>query len=141
MIAITPSIAIDEKEISEHFIHASGPGGQNINKVATAVQLRFPVIDSPSLPYRVKQRLMRIAGKRVTAEGVLIIEARRYRTQLQNRRDAMERLVSMVRLAAERPQPRRKTRPPLVSKKRRLEKKRKRSHLKKMRGKVSAEEG
>jgi len=137
MIIITPNIAIDEKEIKEEFVRASGPGGQNVNKVATAVQLKFDVANSSSLPHGVRQRLIRIAGKRMTAEGILIIDARRYRTQGQNRRDALERMGALIRLAAERPKPRKKTRPSMAAKKRRMEGKRRRSETKKMRRRVS----
>jgi len=138
MIIVTPDITIDEKEIREEFVRSSGPGGQNVNKVATAVQLKFNVANSPSLPNGVRQRLIRIAGKRMTEEGVLIIDARRYRTQGQNRRDAIQRLVGLVRLAAERPRPRKKTRPSMATKKRRLESKRRRSETKRMRRRVSS---
>ena len=111
MIQVTPAIAIDEGEIQEEFIRASGPGGQNVNKVATAVQLRFDVAHSPSLPDDVRQRLVRLAGRRMTEEGVLIIEARRFRTQARNRQDAVDRLVALIRKAAEKPISRRKTSP------------------------------
>ncbi|MBW2094403.1 MAG: aminoacyl-tRNA hydrolase [Deltaproteobacteria bacterium] len=137
MIIITPDIAIDEREIKEEFVRASGPGGQNVNKVATAVQLKFDVANSPSLPQGVRQRLIRIAGKRMTAEGVLVIDARRYRTQGQNRRDARERLAELIRLASERPRPRKRTRPSTAAKRRRLEYKRRIAVKKKMRRGVS----
>jgi len=123
MIQITRTIKIDESEIQENFIRASGPGGQNVNKVATTVQLRFDVANSRSLPDEVRKRLISLAGNRITEDGVLIIEARRFRTQGRNREDATERLVKLIRKAAQRPQIRRKTRPTLASKKRRLESK------------------
>ena len=133
MIAVTDYLAIDENELSESFIRGSGPGGQNVNKVATAVQLRFDVRNSPNLPDGVKARLERLAGRRLTGDGVLVITAQRHRTQERNREDALARLVELIRQAAERPKPRRPTRPTLASKKRRLEDKAKRSDVKRMR--------
>ena len=103
MLYITPTLSIDEDDIQEEFIRASGPGGQNVNKVATAVQLRFDVSGSTSLPDDVRARLTRLAGRRITKEGVLIIRAHRFRTQEQNRRDALERLIGLIRSAAEKP--------------------------------------
>jgi ribosome-associated protein len=133
LIPITPNIAIDESEIKYQFIRASGPGGQKVNKVSTAVQIRFDVGNSPSLPDDIRDRLIRLAGRRITAEGVLVIDARRFRTQEQNRKDAIERLVELIRKAAERPKSRRKTRPTLASKRRRLETKRRHGVTKRMR--------
>lgn len=131
MIEITPDIAIDENEISEEFIRASGPGGQNVNKVATAVQLRFDVAGSSSLPDDVRQRLVDLAGKRLTADGTLIIDARRFRAQERNRRDALERLIKLIRLAAKKPKKRRKTKPSAASVEQRLTEKRHRREVKK----------
>ncbi len=140
MIHVTHTIVIDESEIQLEFTHASGPGGQKVNKVATAVQLRFDVGNSPSLPDDVRERLVRLAGRRITEDGVLIINARRFRTQDRNRQDAMDRLVELIRKAAEKPRRRRETRPTLVSKRRRLENKRRRSEVKRMRRSVPSSE-
>lgn len=131
MIQVTDTIALDEAELQESFIRASGPGGQNVHKVSTAVQLRFDVRRSPSLPEDVKARLERISGKRLTGDGVLVITAQRFRTQERNREDAVARLVELIRQATERPKPRRPTRPTLASKRRRLESKGRRSEIKK----------
>src|SRR5919108_4931654 len=120
MIRITDQIAIDEREIEENFIRASGPGGQNVNKLATAVQLRFDVRRSPALPPDARERLERLAGKRLTKDGVLIITAQRHRTQERNRQDALDRLVELIRRAAERPLARRPTRPTRASRERRV---------------------
>ena len=133
MIRVNGTIIIDEGEIHQQFIRASGPGGQNVNKVATAVQLRFDVAHSPSLPEDVRQRLTRLAGKRMTKEGFLIIDARRFRTQEQNRRDAVARLVGLIRQAAQRPKIRKRTRPTQASKERRLEGKHRRAKIKHLR--------
>jgi ribosome-associated protein len=136
MIRVTDTITLDEKEISEAFVRSSGPGGQNVNKVSTAVQLRFSVAGSPSLPEEVRLRLMKLAGKRVTTEGILVIDAQRFRTQLRNRQDAIQRLVDLIRKAAEKPRLRRRTKPPAGTKERRLEDKRMRSRIKKQRQNV-----
>jgi len=133
MIQVTDTIAIDEVELQESFIRASGPGGQNVHKVSSAVQLRFDVRRSPSLPDEVKARLERIAGRRLTGEGVLVITAQRFRTQERNREDAVARLVELIRQATERPKPRRPTRPTLASKHRRLEAKGRRAEVKRRR--------
>ena len=140
MISITPTISIDERELKEEFVRSSGPGGQNVNKVATAVKLRFDVAHSSSLPDEVKLRLSRLAGKRMTEDGVLIIDARRFRRQDHNRRDAVERLVSLIQEAAEKPTIRHRTRPSQQAKKRRLDAKRRRGTIKKLRGPVDRSE-
>lgn len=139
MIQITDRIAIDEREIEETFVRASGPGGQNVNKVSSAVRLRFDVRHSPGLPHDVKERLERLAGSRMTGEGVLIINAQRHRTQERNRADALERLVALVREAAIPPVPRRETRVPGGERRRRREGKRRRGMVKKLRGGVGDE--
>ncbi len=133
MIRVTGAITIDEKEIHEQFVRAAGPGGQNVNKVSTAVQLRFDVAHSRSLPEDVRDRLTRLGGKRMTKEGHLIIDARRFRTQEQNRQDAVARLVGLIRQAAQRPKMRIRTRPTPASKERRLESKHRRSKIKGLR--------
>ena len=133
MIRITGSIAIDESELDERFIRASGPGGQNVNKLASAVQLRFDVRGSPSLPDDVRARLERLAGKRLTREGVLVISAQRHRTQERNRQDARDRLVDLIRRAAVTPIPRRATKPTAGSRERRLESKKRRASIKGLR--------
>jgi ribosome-associated protein len=140
MIRVTPSITIHEKEIRFEFIRASGPGGQNVNKVSTAVQLRFDVAGSGALPPEVKARLTRLAGKRISAAGELVIDARRYRSQERNRQDAVDRLVALIRRAARKPMVRRKTRPTAASKEQRLEEKRRRSETKRRRRRVPSNE-
>jgi ribosome-associated protein len=139
MIRITPTIGIDEGEIHEDFVRASGPGGQNVNKVSTAVQLRFNVKGSPSLPGDVKARLIKIAGTRMTDDGILLIQAERFRSQGKNRQDARERLIALIQRAAEAPKKRKKTRPTAASRAQRLEMKRKRSLVKQLRKKPPEE--
>jgi ribosome-associated protein len=129
-LTVTPSITIPETELAESFIRASGPGGQNVNKVASAVQLRFNVLQSPSLPDAVKVRLMRLAGRRLTNDGVLVIEARRFRDQVRNREDARARLAALIERAATPEKPRIRTKIPRAQKKKRLEDKRRRGETK-----------
>ena len=139
MIRVTDSIHLDEQELEEHFIRASGPGGQNVNKLSTAVQLRFDVRRSPSLPEGVRARLMQLAGRRVSGEGVLVINAQSFRTQVQNRRDARERLFDLIRRAALVPKARRPTKPSRRQKKKRLESKKRHGRTKSLRGRVEFE--
>jgi ribosome-associated protein len=133
MIRITDRISIDERELDERFVRASGPGGQNVNKLSSAVQLRFDVRGSPSLPPDVRMRLERLAGQRLTREGVLVIMAQRHRTQERNRADARERLIELVRRASVAPTPRRPTKPSRGAKERRLATKKNRSGIKSLR--------
>jgi ribosome-associated protein len=134
MIRLTDKISLDEREIDESFVRASGPGGQNVNKLSTAVQLRFDVRNSPSLPGDVRGRLERLAGSRLTRDGVLVIIAQSHRTQARNRDDAMDRLIALVRRAAIAPRPRRPTRPTRASRERRIESKKRRAGVKRLRG-------
>jgi len=133
MIKVTDDICIEESEITEEFKRAGGPGGQNVNKVSTAVFLRFDVMACPSIPLEARKRLLRLGGGRVTGQGVLIIEAKRYRSQERNREDARERLAALVLRSLEKPRPRKATRPTVASKRRRLDEKTKRGGAKKMR--------
>ena len=137
MITITSEIRLDEKELQYEFVKATGPGGQNVNKVATAVQLRFDVLNSKNLPDAVKKRLLEIAGNRANAEGVLRIDAKRFRTQTQNREDALNRLVTMIIQATHKPKKRKKTKRSKASHERRLQMKKRHSDKKKRRGRVA----
>jgi ribosome-associated protein len=139
MLQITETLAIDDREFEERFVRASGPGGQNVNKVATAVQLRFDV-DASSLPDEVKTRLISLAGSRLTTEGVLVIDAREHRTQAQNREAARARLAGLIEQATHRPKKRRPTRPGKAAKERRLTSKKQRGRIKEARGKTRGDE-
>jgi ribosome-associated protein len=134
MIRITPQISIDENELTTTFVRSGGPGGQNVNKVSTAVELRFNLAGSPSLSPDVKARLAHLAGSALTNQGVLVIHAHRHRSQLLNRQDAMERLSDLIRTAAVKPKRRHATRPTAASNRRRLELKKRRADVKRMRG-------
>ncbi len=133
MIHITPQLQLDERELHFDFIRSAGPGGQNVNKVATAVQLRFDIHNSPALASETKGRLIQLAGNRVNADGVLLIEAKRFRTQEQNREDAIQRLVELIRRAAVPPKPRKKTKPTAASKTKRLNAKKVKGEIKRLR--------
>jgi ribosome-associated protein len=132
-IQITPNLDIDESEIEEQFLQASGPGGQNVNKVSTAVQIRFDVVRSPSLAGDICNRLARLAGRRINKDGIFVITARRFRTQERNRADARARLIELIKRASVPPKPRKKTKPSKAAKRRRLDEKGARSKLKRMR--------
>ena len=140
MIRVTPSIAIEESEIVVEFVRSSGPGGQHVNKASTAVQLRFDAARSASLEPEVRARLAKLAGNRLTVEGVIVIDARRFRSQKQNREDALERLVDLIRRAAHKPRERRKTKPSAASRRKRLDAKQRRGDVKRTRGRVSGGE-
>lgn len=141
MIRVTARISLDESEIAEDFLRASGPGGQNVQKVETAVQLRFAALASPSLPDAVKARLATLAGRRMTKDGVLVITAQRHRTRERNRADALDRLLALIReAAAPQPPPRKATKPTLGARKRRLDTKARRGATKRLRGSRPAEE-
>jgi ribosome-associated protein len=139
MIQVTDNISLQENEIQLDFIKASGPGGQNVNKVSSAVQLRFNAAQSPALSEAIFNRLKQISGRRMTADGILIIEARRHRTQDRNREDAIDRLVALLREATEKPRPRRRTRPSTAAKQKRLKAKRHRGETKRRRRRVCSE--
>jgi ribosome-associated protein len=133
IVRVTAKISIDEREIEEDFVRSSGPGGQNVNKLSTAVQLRFDVEHSPSLAPDVRARLARLAGSRLTRDGVLVIIAQRHRTQIRNRQDALDRLIDLIRRAAVAPRPRRATKPTKASRERRIEGKKLRGGIKRLR--------
>lgn len=139
MIPITRQLAIEEREIRETFVRSPGPGGQHVNKAATAVQVRFDVAHSQSLPPEIRERVIRLAGRRLTGDGVLEIEARRFRSQERNRQDARNRLIALIRQAAKPPKPRHRTKPPRGAEERRLEAKRRRAGTKRQRKRIDEE--
>ena len=140
MLVITSKLAIEEDELEESFVRSSGPGGQNVNKVATAVQLRFDLANNPSLRQEVKARLEKLAGRRLTSDGILVIEARRFRTRERNRQDARERLAELIRQALVPPKPRKKTRPSRRAKQNRLDDKKRRAQRKEGRRKPTRDD-
>jgi len=139
MIPVTADIGIDESELEERFVRSPGPGGQNVNKVSTGVQLRFDAIHSSSLPDPVRQRLIRLAGRRMGTDGVITVSAHRFRTRERNRQDALQRLVELIRRATREPKPRKKTKPTRASRERRLAAKRERAQTKRLRTRVDSD--
>ena len=140
MIRVSPEIIIGEDEVNLEFVRSSGPGGQNVNKVSTAVQLKFDIMSSPSLSAKVRHRLIQLAGTKVTKDKVLVLEASRFRSQEKNRQDALSRLAQLIREAIKEPKPRRKTKPTLASKRKRIESKKRKGLIKKMRRAVTSSE-
>lgn len=138
MIRINDRVSLGEEEISCEFVRSSGPGGQHVNKVSTAVQLRFDVLNSPSLPEDVRIRLMRMARNKISTVGILMVDSRGTRSQFKNREEALDRLVRLIDLACQKPKPRKKTRPSLAAKQKRMDSKKIRSRKKQVRGKVSS---